>query len=1024
MNSFHIAGSPAPSPARGRGRGRGGMRGRGGIRKMARKNGVPSTRGGGGPRGRGRNKRFEDPRTQAAHDRQHMLRDLFSEVASAMKPALDHLADLNIKLMTDNPVAHREVHEYEELQRQLDQRRDEAMRRADREFNTRTAVATREYQLHTQVTENKFLNSYDYATEDFLDASRRRASILAELRNEGVGTDIPDTTFTYAQRPNSVAHDQGVHVVFRNGIKIPYPNLQEDIKKAAAVKAQVGKIKPSIKRKADDQPDGLPEPKKSATRSGLLRQDEDDGSTPQPRHIKGLLSAEIEPDGEPESNAASPSPESDPRVEGVRGKKDLPDLPNGASEPDRWGVRTVNRRGPKANNRLILPPFMFDDEDIGFRDSTNDSTRKATRGTRGRFLNSANSRNLHVDRTITTYDCLEHRDDDLDSALILKHRLHPKYGLVLPDSINEPESPKVPVSGSNPVVVITPDGTTLHASRSVRAYNMDAALEQDAKKDKVDCLIAAYCAVKNISPEEIATAEILERNRKRQALRRSSSIHETKEDGSVGEESGVQDKEQTDIAQGAISALLNAAEHLESERPLHAQSSQRASRPYDAVRDVFTSTDPVPSPAIPLLEIDTQQLSHLADVAETVSRNDEPQVDPRLSHHYVGRGYVNDHSEHLHLHQPIHHHEHRENRPDRQTEHQIGHQHAYRTVYPVDSRMDEQAEHRYEPTETRSMGDSMIDPRLLGHSNQAPTPQHFLHTALIATPTLANIAPAPAQAQELSPRNSISKNPFTAHTGNKGSPVLPPLRPPRREKATEPLHPSPLPLLHMQQHSEFGPSMSMIQSNAGNFYPPAPSRSYHQGHTTAEPTHIGFPSQPPMPGSGIDPASSQFPGHLPPPGQSYQPPSPTLSHHAQQLASHMPQGSSVSPPGSVMGPNSPTGHPGSRHRASMSSGSNGPNSRKYRSIAAAPIPHNRPWPGSNGTELRLAHYDHKEAIKDYSANEPPPRTGPTLIRGWTNVNNVSKGKKGLKKEDSEDKDSPSNITPYINKWNPSDRNTG
>ena len=58
--------------------------------------------------------------------------------------------------------------------------------------------------------------------------------------------------------------------------------------------------------------------------------------------------------------------------------------------------------------------------------------------------------------------------------------------------------------------------------------------------------------------------------------------------------------------------------------------------------------------------------------------------------------------------------------------------------------------------------------------------------------------------------------------------------------------------------------------------------------------------------------------------------------------------------------------------------------------------------------MRLAHYDHKEAIKDYRANEPPPRSGPTTIRGW-NVNNVAKGRNraGIKKEDSsEERESP------------------
>lgn len=96
------------------------------------------------------------------------------------------------------------------------------------------------------------------------------------------------------------------------------------------------------------------------------------------------------------------------------------------------------------------------------------------------------------------------------------------------------------------------------------------------------------------------------------------------------------------------------------------------------------------------------------------------------------------------------------------------------------------------------------------------------------------------------------------------------------------------------------------------------------------------------------------------------------------------------------------------HRPRVSNGTNGQNAGKYRKIAAAPIPHNRTWASHGGSELRLAHYDHKEAIKDYRATEAPPRSGPTTIRGWS-VNNVSKGRnnKGFKKEDSlEERESP------------------
>jgi hypothetical protein len=182
----------------------------------------------------------------------------------------------------------------------------------------------------------------------------------------------------------------------------------------------------------------------------------------------------------------------------------------------------------------------------------------------------------------------------------------------------------------------------------------------------------------------------------------------------------------------------------------------------------------------------------------------------------------------------------------------------------------------------------------------------------------------------------------------------------------------------------------MMTTNSGSFFPPAPPRPYHQGYTLVEQAHMGMPHQQTFAISGGNMASAQPPSHLPP---------------LAAMPTHAPHGSSVSPPGSSMGLPSPTGPPGSRHRASMSSGNNGPANAKYRKIAAAPIPHNRPWPANGGAQLRLAHYDHKEAIKDYRANEPPPRTGPTTIRGW-NVNNVSKGRKGVKKEDSEEKDSP------------------
>jgi hypothetical protein len=43
----------------------------------------------------------------------------------------------------------------------------------------------------------------------------------------------------------------------------------------------------------------------------------------------------------------------------------------------------------------------------------------------------------------------------------------------------------------------------------------------------------------------------------------------------------------------------------------------------------------------------------------------------------------------------------------------------------------------------------------------------------------------------------------------------------------------------------------------------------------------------------------------------------------------------------------------------------------------------------NGQELRTVQFDYREAIKDYTPVEAPPRHGPTQIRGWTH-NNIRK----------------------------------
>ncbi|KAI0145816.1 hypothetical protein F4776DRAFT_608074 [Hypoxylon sp. NC0597] len=881
--------SPAASPAKGKAVAAKKPSGRGVTKRTGRK--PAAKKGAGRGKGRGQKKVYTDPLTQAAYERQRELRDLYSQVALAIKPALDELADETIKEITEDPEAHKEAAEYFIVKDQLDSRLEEVIQQADQEHRVRTELAKREYELECTRIQKSFMDSFNYQTEEFLDGALNRASIVAELRQEGRALDTPDLTYSYVDH-------------------IPYVSFlgQSDESEATAL-GQGRKAKSATKRKAEGQPDGGADSKK-------------------PRHTGGLLASEQQPDGVPESSAPSPTPLEEQDT-GPVSSRDLPDLPNGASDPDDYGVRSVNRRAKSPANRFIVPPlFQFDDNEIGFRDSTNDSTRKATRATRGRFVDSPNSSTWHWDHTVKDYDLRDYKDDTLDPDTVKKYGLHPRYGFFLPTSTNEAEQPGERVYGTRPVVVVPDPSTTNHASRSVRPKKMDLMLQEDATKSRVAMMLNAFCEKEDIDPEDIVSNEM--RERERQARERLAILPDHDEDAT--EELGhPQPAEVNDSAlRDSAALLLQAAEELD--RPMPAPPSPRQSRPYDAVRDVFTNAEPAPLRFEHQQEPAANGLDILADMAEEMLRRD------------------------------------------------------------AEAAM------------------SLIDPALLGSTNQPPPPPNaFLQTALNPTMSFTHIAPPPPTSTlEITHQAGPHRIPFTSQSSVKDSPVLPPLRPNRAESLGKMANVPPqqaLPPAHRPQ--DFGSPRGLVHTNSGTFYPPAPTRPYHQGLSFHDPHMMPMPVQQgqPIPGPGMMPNQLQLaPHHIPvyPPLMS--PPlqgQPNLAPLPPQMEPPLP---SVSPPGPpVMAPSPPANTP--RQRNSVSSNGNG-SGGKYRKIAAAPSSTSRTWPSNGGTELRLAHYDHKEAIKDYRANEPPPRSGPTTIRGW-NVNNVSKGRnRNVKKEDSEEKDSP------------------
>ncbi|KAI1094519.1 hypothetical protein F5B19DRAFT_37201 [Rostrohypoxylon terebratum] len=863
------------------------------TKRTGRKQPVKKTTRG---KGRGHKKTYPDAVTQAAHERQKELQELYYQVANAVKPGLEALADHSLQELAAKEDAFKEVEEYEKLQADLKQLYDHNVKTIEREFDTRIGVAERNFELEKDRINKCFTDSFNYATEEFTDGALNRTSILEELRNEGCPLTTPDLTYTYVEH-------------------IPYISFCEDSSlDQAHAREKARQEQFPAKRRAEDLPEEEPESKR-------------------PRHAGGLLASEQQPDGVSESNAPTPSANEEFEVAPVV-SRDLPALPAGTSEPDEFGVRRVKKRQKNSMNRFVIPqPFQWDDDEIGFRDSTNDSTRRATRQTRGKFLDTPNSNAWFFDNTIRDYDLREYKDETLDPELVKKHRLHPKYGFFLPGSVSEPvPRSNTRVDGTRPIVHVPDQNTTEHASRSVRVMKMDRMLQEDRTKSRMTSMLSSFCENEDIDQEDIVTSEM--RERETQARER---LVVPDEDGAPLENSDDSDRVSDNLLRKQAALLLAAASEVDDQPSAPPDPpSPRHSRPYDAVRDVFTGTQPAPARSEQYSEGSSSPLNVLASAAEDVSRS-------------------------------------------------------------ANERRSKGNQSRVDRIEMEPRG-------YAGHSQQQPSSSNFLATALNPTSTYMPIAPAPPPPAEVPQQAPPHRNPFAKQNGIRDSPGLPPLRPNRSEclgkyHLSPQLQPLPPPL---HQPQEFVPPHGLVRTNSGTYYAPAPTRAYHQAHSYHDPPMM----QMPIPGQpmGMMPSQSALGHHAP----TYHPNMSPMHGHAQlaPMPQIEPPAPSVSPPGPPMLAPSPPAH-GTRLRTSAASNGNGA-SRQFRRIAAAPASNNRPWQTNGGTELRLAHYDHKEAIKDYRANEPPPRSGSINIRGWQQMKSVAtKGRnKGARKEDSEEKDSP------------------
>lgn len=1068
--------SPAREPTT-RGRGRGG-RGRGGRGRGGRGGSSaavakpPATKTGRGGSRRGRAKNFSDSRVQAAYERQRHLKATYQAVAHALKPALQELAERSIDEAIQNPDTYRHADEHFPVIRQLQGNLQRKLAEHEHRLNWDLKLAEDMHRADNYVAEQEFANGFNDIEEQFFQSQENRARVLAALQAKGLPVDVRDDQYEY--KVISDEHfdkDFGIYECYKNGYLVPYPSRVEgtemwqkarDADAAVAATTTVpsaptrggrGRGRGGIKRRALEQPDGQPTPKKSTRGTSDLL-----GTPMGMAPSKGLLAsaAEVEdtPEGTPgdeDSVPASPEPPNffnglaPAALAKAQGKlpsrEKSPQLPKNISDPDEYGFRIYNQRSnfreKGGNSRLITPHlFWFEDWEIGFRDTTNDSTKGHNRVKRGKYLDTPNSNGMHFDHWCNGYDFSSTTPEDFDLEKVKRYGVHPKYGVLLPNRPIVHEEPSPCVMPGKPVVYIAnPSGRVHHASRSFLKVTNHRRSDDNPWRVKIGASLRRFCKIDDIDLEDVSVSDYARPDEDLQAKSLGTGIRELesrpviKEEESEPEEESVEE-EVLPLQEGGftdLSVLTYASAFLE------AQETAKAARPapkparYDAIRDVFTDSKPAAAPAP---ETDPHLgLNLLAQLSNVVSTSDDPTavngmgpkpiehlsvtesdlrstiprgnelppvapnqipIDPRFNPIEAPQGYmhsqpraqpsmqptglVHPHPADVMPYPPVHDH------PVPQ------HQQVRPSDYPPPP---PQQGHPQDQGAYMSHGGYPNQGHRDVHMNQGRpidpgfNPRRMSSYGADATdysrsywsqqPPPGPQAP-PASAPGPSPHyQSQSLAPSRIpFSHNASAEPLPPLRPPRGRNQSV-------------EEGIIDPNMrpGVHNSLGGSYYPPGPSRSYHRGY--AAPESHGPPQLQPITTDRILPNPQTS-------GQGYMT-SPNLGYAHQVLSPTYGNPPSMAP--MVQSPQeTPPGLPNSihRHRSTPSGSSDAGN--KYRKLQPAPVPAHRAWP--NKPELKTIPYDHKET----GSAAALPSSGPTQIRGW-NVNQPRKRGKADKHERGE-----------------------
>ncbi|KAK3692096.1 hypothetical protein B0T22DRAFT_396825, partial [Podospora appendiculata] len=956
---------PRAGPGRGgfRGRGRGGSRA---LKARAAKITKPSA-----PTktaGRGRQKKmFDSLKAQAAYERAQEIKMAYSTVSKALKPALQEVADRSVNEIMEDPTIITKVPQFAEIQDFLRQRLDDTLEQTNNQLTIELNMAKHVWEGQQEAVRNSFITQLEELADEQVDELLLRVERLEYLHDNKLPLDlqeVPDETrYILKDITQEEADTQSAYVEIRDGIEVPFPGnwVSELLTKQHDMPSPA-----TPKRKADGEPEEGSMPKFGEAGKDL------------PRHHGGLLAAQEALDDRestpPESASAAPSPPAEPAdAPGASTPQiplDQPALPRGVSKPDEYGVRIVCRRPAKMdahNNRIMVPiVHEWDDEEIGFRDSTNSIQKGATKAKRGKYLGKPGSNFLFLDRRVGTWDATS-PDNDLDEDLVAKHKLHPSLGLFLPTSVNEDEKPPPPVSGWKPVAFVTPKGELIHASRTIPGARLEKEATDVEKKIELQRRLQLYCQQEGIAADEISPDQ-----QTREDCRRRLLIERGIDPDEVPVAETPQAKTPSDIYEPSprttsvfddfVAEALQADSVAEAEEEMpRAAGPAQLSRPYDAIRDVFTDNAPSTMAQETAVVPETFNLSCLADAAEQQPQGMQYSIHPATQPAQGFPGSLQGMIDPNLFNQP---------------------------PLPVNGSVVRASEYDqveyYRPAEY-----SYADPTMF---NQQNSPNAFLSTALNSPP--ANYLPPPAgNLQEYrdeyrdgpmgqDPAQGSAETGRTPFSNPAAAKALPALRPVRSLLNDTPPPPEP-------QGSPGPQHPNMVVSNSGAFFPPAPNRPFHNGFSVPEPApgqHMlpmqqqqqqQQPMQHQLLANSVQGTVAPGP-HGPP--HLHPAPAPVTSPESVGPASMMQQG----PPPLVNVPIQPLpASPSPRSRPGSSSASS---ALKYRTLQPAPTPPHRQGYSGSGAELRTVQFDYRESIKDYAAVEPPPRHGPTNIRGWSHNN--------------------------------------